>query len=288
MVRIRCIRRLLALISCRHHPDMPWIGSELIVADVVSSGNTFTLGGKKLISGERGQVSVGQPHWASDDILLFLNDSSGYVNPWSYSVASSEARPVLPKPVLEDFSEPSWQLGYSDFAVLSSEEVLFASARDGHAVLSLVNLGSRTLNNVPCPYAVLRQLRSLPSGVVFLGTKYDEATAIVRAVLSHEGIPRYEIVKSLEHTTLPRSIVSKPQAYALPVPPSNDPVHVLYYPPFNPHFAPLDGEKPPGIVSIHGGPTARSLPGLNWELQYWTSRGWAWSAPGASFPRLLH
>ena len=60
-----------------------------MLANVVSSGNTFTVENLKTISGQRKTVSVGQPNWTSDDVLLFLNDSSGYVNPWSYSVSTS-------------------------------------------------------------------------------------------------------------------------------------------------------------------------------------------------------
>lgn len=250
-----------------------------MLADVVWSNNDFMLKNVKVISGERGRVSVGQPCWVNDEVLLFLNDSSGYVNPWSYSVTSSEAGPVFLTPISEDFSEPPWQFGWNDFAVLSSEEVLFASTRDGHALLYLANLTSRSLAVLPCPYSVLRQLRPVSTReIVLLGTKYDEAATIVRVVLSDQGVPTYETIKSVKLASLPRDIISKPQAYALPMPPSNEPVHVLYYAPFNPRFAPLDGELPPAVVSIHGGPTARSVPGLDWKTQFWTSRGWAWSA----------
>jgi hypothetical protein len=264
---------------------MPWEGSELMVADLALSGTALTLENMKVISGKRSQVSVDQPHWASDDALIFLNDSSGYVNPWSYSVTSSQARPVFPSAIPEDFSEPAWQFGWSDFAILNSETALFASTRDGRAVLSLANLVSRSLTDLPCPYSVLRQLRYVsPREITFLGTKDDESTSVVRVVLSDNWVPSYEPIKTPALTSLPRDIISKPQAYALSVPPSNEPVHVLYYPPFNPQFAPLDGEAPPVVVSIHGGPTARSLPGLSWEIQFWTSRGWAWLVSSFSLP----
>ena len=260
-----------------------------MLADVVSSGNTFTVENVKTISGQRKTVSVGQPNWASDDVLLFLNDSSGYVNPWSHSVSSSETRPVVDSPVPEDFAEPAWGLGNSDFAVLNPETALFASTRDGRSVLSLADLSSRSLTNVLCPYSVVAQMHLIsPREVVFFGSKEDESNAIVRAFLNDQGSLTYEMVTSVQSIYLPRDIISIPRSYALPMPPANEPVHVLFYPPFNPRFTPVDGDVPPAVVNIHGGPTSRSLPNLNWAIQYWTSRGWAWSVPSRFVSWLAH
>ncbi|HUR74037.1 MAG TPA: prolyl oligopeptidase family serine peptidase, partial [Sporichthya sp.] len=53
------------------------------------------------------------------------------------------------------------------------------------------------------------------------------------------------------------------------------PAYALYYPPTNPGFRAPDGELPPLLVVIHGGPTAAAVPVLQLGLQYWTSRGFA-------------
>jgi len=51
--------------------------------------------------------------------------------------------------------------------------------------------------------------------------------------------------------------------------------HAFYYAPKNPEFLPLEGEKPPLVVKVHGGPTAHSAPQFNLGTQFWTSRGFA-------------
>jgi dipeptidyl aminopeptidase/acylaminoacyl peptidase len=51
--------------------------------------------------------------------------------------------------------------------------------------------------------------------------------------------------------------------------------HALFYPPTNPEMAGPDGEAPPLLVLIHGGPTAAARPLLSLGRQYWTSRGFA-------------
>ena len=43
----------------------------------------------------------------------------------------------------------------------------------------------------------------------------------------------------------------------------------------NPGFEALPGEKPPLLVMVHGGPTARAETQLRLDVQYYTTRGFA-------------
>jgi dipeptidyl aminopeptidase/acylaminoacyl peptidase len=49
--------------------------------------------------------------------------------------------------------------------------------------------------------------------------------------------------------------------------------HALVYPPTNPEVTGADGELPPLLVFVHGGPTGAAAPALRMAVQYWTSRG---------------
>jgi dipeptidyl aminopeptidase/acylaminoacyl peptidase len=51
--------------------------------------------------------------------------------------------------------------------------------------------------------------------------------------------------------------------------------HALFYPPANPDRTGPEGELPPLLVMIHGGPTAAASTVLSLGVQYWTSRGFA-------------
>jgi dipeptidyl aminopeptidase/acylaminoacyl peptidase len=51
--------------------------------------------------------------------------------------------------------------------------------------------------------------------------------------------------------------------------------HALYYPPVNPDHVGPDGEAPPLLVDIHGGPTAAARSQFQLGIQFWTSRGFA-------------
>lgn len=48
--------------------------------------------------------------------------------------------------------------------------------------------------------------------------------------------------------------------------------------PHNPAYEAPEGELPPLIIQVHGGPTAHTGPGLKIRSQYWTTRGYAYFA----------
>ena len=51
--------------------------------------------------------------------------------------------------------------------------------------------------------------------------------------------------------------------------------HALHYPPHNPEVAGPEGQRPPLVVMIHGGPTSAARSRLELAKQFWTSRGFA-------------
>ncbi|KAJ5642932.1 alpha/beta-hydrolase [Penicillium longicatenatum] len=51
--------------------------------------------------------------------------------------------------------------------------------------------------------------------------------------------------------------------------------HAFFFLPQNPHYVGPEGCLPPLIISIHGGPTLHSSPGLSLQWQYYTTRGYA-------------
>ncbi|WP_230975533.1 prolyl oligopeptidase family serine peptidase [Acetobacter garciniae] len=51
--------------------------------------------------------------------------------------------------------------------------------------------------------------------------------------------------------------------------------HAFFYPPTNARFCGPEGQRPPLIVQVHGGPTARAQDSFSFKVQWWTSRGFA-------------
>jgi dipeptidyl aminopeptidase/acylaminoacyl peptidase len=133
---------------------------------------------------------------------------------------------------------------------------------------------------VECPYVEFGDLRQVTTGaVVLIAGKNDEPPGVVLLTLTDYSKPSYQTLKSTSNQatrSFPRGIVSLPQAIALKIPPNDEPLYLNYYPPTNPDYTGPQGERPPCIVNAHGGPTARASQVLNWTIQFFTSRGWAW------------
>ncbi len=66
--------------------------------------------------------------------------------------------------------------------------------------------------------------------------------------------------------------LSRPEIITFPTG-DGEVAHGVYYPPANAEFEAPEGEKPPLIVEVHGGPTAHVFPRLSAGILYWTSRG---------------
>lgn len=256
---------------------MPWEGSELVLADIVCANGEISIQNSRILCGKKGSISVVQPQWASNDFLIFLNDSSGYSNPWIHNISTSTTKPLFSHSVAEDFSEPAWFLGRYDYAILDSHAVLFSSIRNGRSILSLANLKTSSQKYLPTPYCVIRHLRRLsPKEVVFICKSETVSVALVKAKLEDESDPTFTTIRSTSHSSLSKDLISVAQSLSFTTESSEEVIHALYLPPFNPTYTAPLGELPPAIISVHGGPTDRADAGLSWLKQFWTTRGWAW------------
>ncbi|WP_051343407.1 S9 family peptidase [Pseudonocardia spinosispora] len=253
-----------------NHPSMPWDSTELVTLDLASGTETVVAGGE----GE----SVAEPRWGADGALWFLSDRSGWWNLYR-ARSGSDVEPM----VLMDaeIGVPAWVLGSARYALLPDGRVVFARQSNGYDTL-LVRGTDGTLTELDLPYSYYSSVAPDPgsdSVLVVAGSPTSELEA-ARVLLGTEPV-----VTSLRPPRdlaalggLDQSYLSAPEHVSFPSTwPDGSPrtAHALFYPPANPgHHAP-DGELPPLLVVIHGGPTAAAVPVLQLGLQYWTSRGFA-------------
>ncbi|KAG9225461.1 hypothetical protein CCMSSC00406_0002964 [Pleurotus cornucopiae] len=269
------------------HPDMPWDGSELRHADVVTLEGRVSLTNVVTIAGVPSQISVAFPSWISNDTLLFTSDQSGYQNLHKY--ANGETTPVFPKPIAQDFSQPAWVLGWSPYAPIDDigANILCTAWKDGKNIIYLVDIkGGGPPKLIETPFVAIDVIRAVSTGkhqAVFSSPRVDGDSAIIFCTLPSSLEPediKFTVVgpaqKKGSSGGFPDGIVSVPRP--LSIGPQDALVHVVYYPPTNPAYSgsSIPDELPPCAVSIHGGPTALEPQGLDWKKQYFTSRGWAW------------
>lgn len=265
---------------------MPWEGSELVVADFDAS--SVSVSNSSIIAGKPGAESINEAFWASNKTLVYLSDKSGFYNPWKYDVESKSNSPILPEPVEKDYAEPAWLLGASRWTALDDSTLLVSPTTNGDASLGLLRIDSGEFTEIKSPYVNLGAVHGVTStSAVFVGVTDDTPAALIKVTLPNTVSPApgsidnavFETLKetSSAASTISRGLFPKHQSIALEIPGSGAPLHVMYFPPTNPDYSGgKDGELPPCVLNIHGGPTSRVAPGLSWTGTYFTSRGWAW------------
>ncbi|KAH8101563.1 alpha beta-hydrolase [Cristinia sonorae] len=274
------------------HPDMPQQSAEIKIATVTfSAGEALTLGEIVHVAGEANKVVAQDPNWTSTTSFHFICDVSGYLNPWKFEFTESEgisrgkASPILKEPVAEEFGAPQWWLSKHGSGALSDTKVAFISFRDAASVLYIADIPTGTFIEVPTEYAHIQYVHGSPAHgkVVFLGQSPDAVGFLTELTLSADGLPVLTKIfpSPTERPTsglsaLSASHISVGVPYKFSLAPDNRTCHLTYYPPRNADYeGGVDGEKPPVVVLIHGGPYHMEPRALDWNKQFWTSRGYA-------------
>jgi dipeptidyl aminopeptidase/acylaminoacyl peptidase len=273
------------------HPDMPWDGTELVVAEIEWTDAGPQLGGTTVVAGRphrgpggKGEgESVFQPRWHRDGSLWFVSDRTGWGNLYRW-VPDEGGGDVEPRIQMEaEIGVPQWVFGQSRYAFLDDGSVVFAYQRDGLDHLA-VESPDGSAGDLGVPYTAIASVEAAGDSVVFVGASAAAEPAVLRVPLqpvgdepggAEAGAP--EILRRPRDLGLDAAWFSAPEPIAFPSSGGRT-AHALFYPPTNPEAAgPADaaGEKPPLLVFIHGGPTAAARPMLQLGIQYWTSRGFA-------------
>ena len=257
---------------CWDHPRMPWDGTELRVTALDDGGPVSDKSQQQLIMGCATE-SVLAPVWRDDRSLYAISDRSGW---WNLYLADLLAFPRALCPREEEFAGPLWQLGMSPYAVLHDGRIAVAHGIE-QTRLGLLDPETGQLTDLDLPYSVF--VLGLSANGQTVATIASGPTMPMTVIGIDIPAPGQDL-RAAAARELNRSSDSLPDAAYLPVPraarmtgPSGSVVHALVYPPANPAVRGPDGERPPYIVWVHGGPTSAVVPRLDLEKAFFTSRG---------------
>ncbi|MDT8912802.1 prolyl oligopeptidase family serine peptidase [Amycolatopsis sp. PS_44_ISF1] len=245
------------------HPAMPWDGTELFVAPVAADG---TFGAARVLAGAA-DVAVCQLEWESPDRLLALLDPDGW---WNLHRIGLDGSVVNLAPVEAELGGPLWRLGLSWFAPLGGgRHAVLSGGR-----LSVLDEGDRSVTPVE---AVAGELTSWSSsGLAVHGGSVTGVAAGPR----REGAVVTVDLAAGTWTELTPQPADRPGAGYLPVAgervftaAGGARIPAFVFPPSNPDFVAPEGERPPYLVHVHGGPTGSAGSALNLDFAYFTSRG---------------
>ena len=245
-----------------NHPNMPWDGTELYVADL--DGRGVPRAPVRVAGGP--DESVFQPVWSPDGVLYFVSDRTGWWN--LYRRRNGVTEPVYA--TAADFGKPQWSLGTSTYAFASADRIVVTYAEYGRWRLGVLSLDPNKLEPMTLALEPLDAVVATTRAAYFVGGSATEGPAITRVTF---GAGEAEVMKRSREDTLDARLVSAPEAITFDS--AGMPVHAFYYPPTNPGFRAPAGTAPPLLVLSHGGPTGATDPVFDPEVQFWTTRGFA-------------
>jgi dipeptidyl aminopeptidase/acylaminoacyl peptidase len=242
------------------HPDMPWDAAQLVVRAADGSDH--------VIAGGAGE-SVVQPVWDEDLALWWLSDRTDV---WSLYRKRPHEEAELVLDVGSDIAGPQWVFGQSRYALLADGRVVLAYGREGADRLAVLE-SDGSLRELDVAFGVFRYLTAQGTAVVCVAASPSSEPEVLRVDVDG-GEP--EILRAARDLGLDPAWFSRPEHVTFPTEDRGtgiDVAHALVYPPTNPEVEAADGDLPPLMVVVHGGPTSNAVPVLNVEVQYWTSRG---------------
>ncbi len=254
-----------------NHPNMPWDGSELWLADVLEDG---LLVNKTLVAGGESE-SIFQPEWSPGSELYFVSDRSNWWNLYRWRTGKLEA--VCSKEA--EFGLPQWVFGMSTYGFTSAEQIVCAYIEKGFSRLALIDVESGQIETIAAPFTQIEGIRCGAGKAVFFAGSPNEPSAIVSF---DPQTLQFETLRRSSELAIDAGYVSRPQAIEYPTEKNlteknltedNLTAHGFFYPPHNKDYAGPVNELPPLLVMIHGGPTSAASPTLKLGIQYWTSRG---------------
>jgi dipeptidyl aminopeptidase/acylaminoacyl peptidase len=244
-----------------NHPNMPWDGCELWVAELDEAGAVIR---SERVAGSQ-EESIFQPQWSPDGVLYFIAEQTGWWNLYRWQGRAVE--PVAPMEA--EFGVPQWVFGLSTYAFESKDRLICAYTQAGIWYLASVDLVTGQLQPLKTPYTDIGYVSAAPGRAIFQAGSPTEFPAIVQLHLETGEI---ESLRQSSDLRLEPGYLSTPQALEFPTE-GGQTAYGFFYPPANGDYTAPPGELPPLMVISHGGPTGATDSTLDLGIQYWTSRG---------------
>lgn len=243
------------------HPDMPWDRTQLRVGRVVDGVVA------EWSSVSSGETAALQPEWAADGSLLYIDEPTGRWNLYRTDAAAraagrgSASEPVAPADA--DTGGGLWVLGARWFAPLADGRTIAIRTHGADEIVHLDGAAAERLDVPVRARAVIEDTRGAAALVSGAGT----------------GVTGVWLIDEAGTATLVRGSRSSlgeewtPPVRELTVAGRHGDVHAYDHPPTNPDHTAPDGELPPYVVFVHGGPTSHVGGVADSKIVYFTSRG---------------
>lgn len=245
-----------------NHPDMPWDASTLYVCDDLDRNGSLS---GVAVAGGTGK-SIFQPDWGADGCLYFMSDCSNWWNLQRWNGTGIDK--LMDEQADCGFGQ--WLFGMSTWGFIDDHRILCCGARAGTWSLAIVDILGRNTRWLDLPFNTIEHVATARGRAVLIAAS---ATQVLSVIDLDVDALTWRTLRESNHFDIDSTWISTARALSFPSG-NNDQAHAFYYPPQHAEII-ADDVAPPLLVKCHGGPTAHADAGLDWRIQFWTSRGFA-------------
>ncbi|KAM9969828.1 hypothetical protein ACTFIR_001665 [Dictyostelium discoideum] len=256
-------------------PNMPWDNSNVCIKDLKTN---------EIINISNGyEESVLNPIWNEfDDCLYFISDLNGYWTIHKYDLKSKKRSQVISSELInfKEIGEPMWYFGRSYYGFITPSKLIAALADYGLVIFNIeTNQVEQIIRN---QFSHVKSIVASPSlsTALFIGGSSTVMFSPIKLNYNSDSkkCEFKQLLNAKGGESITDSMISKPIEIEFNTSSKSDNLiekaFAYYYPPtFKKDSSTTT--TPPLLVKSHGGPTDRAYSVLNYEYQYWTSRGFA-------------
>ncbi|HVA45069.1 MAG TPA: prolyl oligopeptidase family serine peptidase [Pirellulales bacterium] len=255
------------------HPNMPWDGTRLYLADVIEGDGLPRLSNVRQIAGGD-DVAIFQPEFTRDGrFLVYVSDETGWGRLAAQELATGQARWLTPEGV--EFGMPAWVQDMRTYAICADGRTLVAAGnqngRHRLQVLDIVETGKADAIDDLAGYGDVSSIAASPAGAKFAFIASGPKTP-PRVVTHDLQTNQTHVLARSAGETVPAASLADCQAITWDTAGGSE-AHGLLYRPASEEFEGTG--RPPLIVLIHGGPTSQVRAGWRAEAQFFATRGYA-------------
>ena len=252
--------RHLAWVSWEH-PDMPWDGTELFVAEISNS----EVKNKRVIAGNR-KNPVLSPEWLDEKTIIYIDEESGWWNPWKVDLNGQRTQIVSEE---SEWGFPAWQLGYRAISILEDGQFVGIHGPIDARKLALVDPKTGTVKEFDSRFTHFSPTFSSDGRrLVAFGASSSEFQTLVEFDI--KSLNEKEVIRP---NPLPIAKGFAPEIKEITINGATRDVKVILHQANHPDH-PNPGATPL-LVQVHGGPTGNSSATVDLDYLYWTTRGFA-------------
>ena len=247
------------------HPNMPWDNTTLVSASFDESGHLSDVVEHNTDSKE----SVMDPQWSSSNELYAVSDRDNWWKLYRVNGPDFEAFSVSIDGA--ELGGPAWTLGRHVYRFLADGRVMAEMSQSGVDEAYLFDLETNNATVLDVGSAGVTDMLPV-GGVIYLAHSPDQRPSELVAIEADDG--GVSVIRTAKDEAPDPAWIPAYQKITFPTG-KGEVAHGIYYPPTNPNVQAPEGDSPPLLVFIHGGPTSMSSPVYSQSKLYWTSRGFA-------------